>query len=1269
MSDHIRDFERLSPAKQKLLLARLKKREAAERPGEIPPSPLRRTGGPYPLSFSQQRLWFIDRLEPGSAAYNLADALRLQGRLDRALLEWVLAEIVRRHEVLRSTFTMVTGIEGVEEGMGNRPMQAVTPPSPLPLPLVDLGGLPAAAGEREARRLAEEEAGLPFDLPRGPHLRARLLRLAAEEHAVLFTLHHIVSDGWSMGVLVRELTALYAAGAAGRPSPLPELVLQYADFADWQRRHLTGEVLAAQLGYWRERLAGAPDFLPLPADRPRPAVAGSRGTSVRVSLPPALLSALGGVARRQGDTLFMVLLAGLDLLLTRHTGQADLLVGTPIANRTHPEIEGLIGFFVNNLVLRADLSGLGEEASFADLLRQVRATTLGAYAHQDLPFERLVEELHPSRDLSHAPLFQVTFALQNAPRERLELPGLTFEAVELPARTALVDLTLEAAEDPSGLLLDWRFASDLFDAPTILRLAGHYATLLGAIADLADLAAEPGRPLAELPLLTAAEIHQIAEEWSAVSPFPPKPIADTLHGAFLVHARRDPAATAVVQGGPPGEERLTYGELDQRSSRLAHRLAALGVRAEVRVAICLPRSIHRIVAALAVLRAGGAYVPLDPTYPAGRLAFMLEDCGAPVLVVSPATAGRLPGRSGVTFVDAESESLPGAAAGPDRPDRFERPELTVDPGTTAYVIYTSGSTGLPKGVAVEHRGPAASALHGAELLGVRPGARLLQFSSFSFDTSVLEIFAALSGGAALHLGRRDSLLTGPDLAAQLREERITAAILSPAVLPTLPLGEDRFPDLSFLMSGGDRCPVEEMERWSADRRFINAYGPTEASVFVAAKVVEPGAPAPGVASIGRPIPGARLHVVDLNDRGGRPVPVGVAGELWMGGPGLARGYTGLPEKTAASFLPDPFSGLPGERLYRSGDLARWLPGGELEILGRVDQQVKLRGFRIELGEIEAALAEHPAVTQAAVLLRRGPAGPRLVAWVVPGPWRGERISRRSSAPGFRPVSPSPWSPPPLSGSPPCRSPPTASSIASPSPTPRARALSPAPPGSLPARPWSGRSPPSGRRSWGSSGWVPRTTSSTLGGTRSSSSTPRPGSPPAWEGRCPSWSSSATPTWRPSRATFMPRRRPERGRRRRRSCWGDRREPPPRGRARWRSSAWPAASRAPPISSASGRTCARGSSRSRSSLPRRSPPPGSIRRCSKIPTTCGPAGCLKGRISSTLRSSTSTRARPSSWTPSSGSSWSALPRPWSTPAMARGARRPAPAGSGSTPGRG
>ncbi|MEA2692360.1 MAG: hypothetical protein QOJ16_1747, partial [Acidobacteriota bacterium] len=603
------------------------------------------------------------------------------------------------------------------------------------------------------------------------------------------------------------------------------------------------------------------------------------------------------------------------------------------------------------------------------------------YAHQDLPFERLVEELRPSRDLSHAPLFQVSFALQNVPTGQLTLPGLHLEPVELPARTALVDLTLEAAETPSGLTLDLHYNRDLFDASTVRRLAGHYATLLEAVA------ADPGRPLAGLPLLTAAELHQAAREWSVSVP---APAASCLHAAFLAQVRRDPAAPAVVQRLGEGEERLTYGELDARAGRLARRLAELGVGPEVRVAICLPRSVHRIVAILAVLKAGGAYVPLDPTYPAGRLAFMLEDCGAPVLVTAPATAGLLPARPGVTVVDGERESLPGVSPGAVLLPAT--PEVAVDPESTAYVIYTSGSTGQPKGVAVPHRGPAAAALHGVGLLGARPGARFLQFSSFSFDSSVLEIFAALSGGAALHLGRRDSLLSGPDLAAQLREERITGTVLTPAVLPTLPLGEDRFPDLAFLMSGGDRCPVEEMERWSEDRRFLNAYGPTEASIFVAVKVLPPRAEAglepPAVSTIGRPLPGVRLHVVDREDPGARPVPIGVAGELWIGGPGLARGYLGLPEKTAASFVPDPFSGLPGERLYRSGDLARWLPGGELEILGRTDQQVKLRGFRIEPGEIETALAEHPAVAQAAVLLRRGPAGPRLVAWVVAREGRG-----------------------------------------------------------------------------------------------------------------------------------------------------------------------------------------------------------------------------------------------------------------------------------------
>ncbi|HZF13330.1 MAG TPA: amino acid adenylation domain-containing protein [Thermoanaerobaculia bacterium] len=932
------------------------RRLALDREGpapEIPPSPRRPGGGPYPLSFSQQRLWFIDRLEPGSATFNLADALRFQGRLDPVLLARVLAEIVRRHEVLRTAFPVVDG----------HPVQQVAPPGPLPLPLADLAGLPAAAREREARRLAEAEAAAPFDLARGPLLRARLLRLGATDHLALFTLHHIVSDGWSLGVLVRELTALYAAGiseqASGEPSPLPELPIQYADFADWQRRHLTGEVLAGHLAYWRERLAGAPDLLPLPTDRPRPAVQSGRGASLRSQLP---LDTALAAARPRGETLFMVLLAALAAVLARHSGQEDLLVGTPIANRTHVETEGLIGFFVNTLILRADLGNLagGEEATFADLLAQVRETTLGAYAHQDLPFERLVEELRPARDLSHAPLSQVTLALQNAPLGTLALPGLTFVPVELPARTTMLDLTLEAAEVAGGLVLDWRYDRDLFDATTICRLAGHFAILLQAAA------ADPDRTLADLPLLSAAERHQLAGEWSAGDPAPP-PLC--LHAPAEAQARRDPEALALVQG----VERLTYGELDARANRLAHRLAALGVGPEVRVAICIERSVHRLVAALAAQKAGGAYVPLDPTYPAERLGFMLADSGAPVLVISPATREILAAPPGVIRVDVEAESRPGAALGPP---------TAVTPANTAYVIYTSGSTGQPKGVAVSHGAVTPTALLGARLLGARPGARLLQLASFSFDSSVLDVWGGLGLGATLHLPWPGSLLSGPDLASQLREERISGAVATPSVLATL--DAESLPALRFVMAGGERCPAEEMERWSADRRFSNAYGPTEASIFAAVKLLGPrsarGLPPPVLSIIGRPVPGARLHVVD---RRGRPVPVGATGELRIGGPGLARGYLGGPEKTAWSFVPDPFSGLPGERLYRTGDLACWLPDGDLTVLGRIDQQVKLRGVRIELGEIAAALAEHPAVAQATVQLRPGPTGPRLVAWVVP----------------------------------------------------------------------------------------------------------------------------------------------------------------------------------------------------------------------------------------------------------------------------------------------
>jgi amino acid adenylation domain-containing protein len=939
VSDRPSDFERLSPAKQKLLLARMEKLRRQQAGGEeparqgIPRSPLRETGGPFPLSFSQQRLWFIDRMEPENTAYNLPEALRLAGRLDVPVLVQVLSEIVRRHEALRTTF-------GVVEG---KPVQRVTPSAPVAVPLVDLSALSEAAREAEARRLATEEAREPFDVPRGPHLRVRLLRLGESEHAVLFTTHHIVSDGWSMGVLVRELGVLYMAFSEGKPSPLPELPIQYPDFADWQRRRLAGEVFEEHLRFWREALSGAPQVLDLSADRPRPAVQTHRGAAIRTVFPRV---ETGG-----NETLFMVLLAAFGAFLARHAGQEDLLVASPVANRTRIETEGLIGFFVNTLTLRVDLRGA---VTFRDLLARVRETTLGAYAHQALPFERIVEELQPARDLSRPPLVQVTLALQNAPAGNLELPGLTLAPLEIAAETSQMDLSVEAAETPEGLAASWRFNADLFDEATVRRMAERFRVLLEGIA------ADPGRPLRDLPLLPDAERDQVLHEWA----LGPVPVGRErcLHELVFEQAARTPGAPALVFSG----ETVSYGELAARALALARHLASLGVGPESRVGICLERSPEMVVAALGVLAAGGAYVPLDPAYPQDRLAFMAGDAGLATVVASQATALVLAALAvPVVFVDRETPAS-------------DIPLPEVLPDHLAYVIYTSGSTGRPKGVLIPHRGVANTIAAAPRIYGFGPGDRILQFFSFSFDAAVMDVFHTLSEGACLCLARREELLPGEGLEARLREMEITGVVLPPSVLPASAEG---FPHLSAVLVGGERCPAESARRWSAGRRFVNLYGPTEVSIFSTFWEVDEGEALPaGGPPIGRPLPGIRAWVVD---REGRLAPVGVPGELLLGGVGLARGYHGRPEKTAESFVPDPFSGREGERLYRTGDLVRWRPAGALEILGRIDHQVKLRGHRIEPGEIEASLGAHPDVREAAVLLREGPAGPRLIAYAVP----------------------------------------------------------------------------------------------------------------------------------------------------------------------------------------------------------------------------------------------------------------------------------------------
>ncbi|WP_164013943.1 non-ribosomal peptide synthetase [Pyxidicoccus trucidator] len=896
--------------------------------------------GPLPLSFAQQRLWFLDRLQPGSPFYNMPVVLWLDGTLDVGAMEQSLTELVRRHEVLRTTF-------------GEGPVQVIHPAAPVPLAVVDLSPLPEARREPEARRLALEEVRRPFDLVKGPLLRATLLRVSASRHLLLLTLHHIVSDGWSMGVLVRESAALYAAFCAGQPSPLPEPAVQYADYAVWQRGWLQGEALEAQLSWWREHLFGAPPALELPTDFPRPAVAGLKGAKLQRVLPRGLVDALNALCQREGTTLFMSLLAGFQVVLSRYSGQEDFIIGTDIANRNHVETEGLIGFFINQLALRARLDG---EPSFRELLGRVRRTTLGAYAHQDLPFEELVRVVNPDRGQGHAPLFQVKLVLQNQPHSTLEVPGLTLREEPVSAGTSRLDLTLALVESPRGLEVACEYRTDLFQEETIDRLVRHLATVLEAAA------ARPEARLSSLPLLSEAEQRQVLVEWNATArDFPRDACA---HHLFAAQAARTPDAEALRFEG----QSLTYAQLDRRANQLAHHLRTLGVRPEVPVALCVERSLEMVVGILGILKAGGAWVPMDASYPVERLTYMLRDCAAPVLVTTEAISDELPaGSEQLVLLDADAALI---AAQPETPF-----ESGAGADHLAYVIYTSGSTGRPKGTLLQHRGLCNTALTAGRMQDFAPGTRVLQYAAFGFDASVWEVFSTLLAGAALVLAPRERLLPGAPLSTLLREESITAIALTPSVLAQL--APEDFPSLRTLVSAGEACTPELVARWGARVRLFNSYGPTEVTVCATnTGLLQPGQRL----TIGRPWANLQVYVVDASLR---LLPVGVPGELCVGGVGLARGYLGQPGLTAERFVPDPFSGIPGARLYRTGDRARWLSDGTLEYLGRIDFQVKLRGFRIELGEVESALTQHASVREAVALVREdAPGDRRLVAYVV-----------------------------------------------------------------------------------------------------------------------------------------------------------------------------------------------------------------------------------------------------------------------------------------------
>ncbi|HEY0783342.1 MAG TPA: amino acid adenylation domain-containing protein, partial [Thermoanaerobaculia bacterium] len=927
---------------------------------ERPPIvPVPRTA-PLPLSFAQQRLWFLDQLEPGAAAYNMPVALRLRGDLDVAALRASLTEVVRRHESLRTTFERVDG----------RPVQRVWPAQEVSLPEVDLGGVTAAARELEMDRLPAAEAERPFRLATGPLLRATVLRLTgagdgAGEWGALFTLHHIVSDAWSVEVLVRELGTLYAAFSRDLASPRPagpELPVQYADFAIWQREWLAGEVLAAQVSYWRDELAGAPTVLALPTDRPRPAVRRLRGASEPARLSAELTGALRALGLREGGTLFMTLLSGFLALLSRLSGQTDVLVGTAVANRTRLETEGLIGFFVNTLVLRGRVA---EGPTFGELLGRMRQACLGAYAHQDLPFECLVEELEVPRSLSHGPLFQVMFVLQNAPSGELALPGLTLSFVEQRSTTAKLDLSLSLAEVAGELRGGIEYSTDLFDGMTVRRLVGHLEVLLrGAVA-------EPERRAAELPLLTAAERHQLALEWDDTAV---ERGDELVLRRFEAQAAERPGALAIVQE----TERLSYGELNARANRLARELRGLGVGAEVRVGVLLPRSIELVVAVLAIVKAGGAYVPLDPSYPAERHALLLEDAWQgierPVLLSRRSLVERLGDRfaeTGARLLDiGEIETEEAAARVAANLDLAPAPE------STAYVIYTSGSTGRPNGVEVAHRSLSNLVRWHQATYGVVPEDRATLVAGPGFDASVWELWPYLTAGASLWIPDEETRTLPAELVAWLASSSITLSFL-PTPLAEAVLVEE-LPErvaLRSLLTGGDR--LQRSPTAGRPFRLFNHYGPTESTVVATAAAIEAGATS---LPIGRPIDNVRAWLLD---RELQPVPVGVPGELYLAGGGLARGYLGSAEQTAERFLPDLFAAEPGERLYRTGDLARWRSSGSLEFLGRIDSQVKVRGVRIELGEIESALARRPEVRGAVVLAREEATGRRLVAFVVP----------------------------------------------------------------------------------------------------------------------------------------------------------------------------------------------------------------------------------------------------------------------------------------------
>ncbi len=958
------------------LLALLLEEEGIEASTTETISP-RKTNDNLPLSYAQQRLWFLQQLEPDNPFYNIPSALRLRGSLNAPILESCFNQIIQRHESLRTKFSSIDG----------QPVQIIEPELNLTLPIIDLSNLSVKEKEVEAQRLIDKEAQTPFNLAMPPLLRSSLLCLDEEEYILLFTMHHIVSDGWSTDILVSEIITLYKNLRRDRASILPQLPIQYADYAVWQRQWLQGEVLNKQLAFWQQQLADIPAILPLPLDKPRPHIQSYRGTKQAFVISPELTTALKTLSQRENCTLFMILLAAFKVLLSRYTDTEDIVVGSPIANRNRTEIEGLIGFFVNTLVLRTNLA---ENPTFVELLARVRDCTLSAYANQDVPFDLVLDAIKSDRHLSHAPLFQVMFVLQNAPQSNIELPGLTWKSLEIEATTTKFDLTLLIEETKTELKACWEYNTDLFNPETISRMGEHFQTLLSGIV------ANPQQPIAQLPLLTPKEQQQLLVEWNATQA--EYSLDKCIHQLFAEQAIKTPNAVAVIFG----DSQLTYQELNSKANQLAHYLQQNGVKPNTLVGICCDRSLEMVISLLAVLKAGGAYIPLDPSYPPERLQFMVEDSNLSVLLTQTKLLDLVANSPANTIcLDTQWEHI--AQKFPINPVNIATPD------NLAYVIYTSGSTGTPKGVMIPHRALCNHMLWMQTELAFTSGDRFLQKTPFSFDASVWEFYAPLLVGGTLILAKPDGHQDPGYLTELIIQENITILQLVPSLLRVLldskgepPFALPQCQSLRKVFCGGEILPWELQQRFYNQLKhcqLYNLYGPTEATIDTTYWLC----PQQGeqINSIGKPISNVQVYLLDANLQ---PLPIGIPGEIYIGGAGLAQGYLNRPKLTVEKFItvgandPKEFdsrfksgnppnalshrSPLQNNKLYKTGDKARYLPDKNIEYIGRIDNQVKLRGFRIELEEIETQLEQHPQIKQAVVEVRDETNSQRLVVYLV-----------------------------------------------------------------------------------------------------------------------------------------------------------------------------------------------------------------------------------------------------------------------------------------------